>query len=412
MTYKHNNRRLFSLLAVLVLLTLLLIDGQERETQAASEEEDLPPVAAVDAFAGHSFDLPADIAHAGDDRLFVVGQRGVISVLDGRGSMATRKVFLDIRDRVAYGGEMGLLGLAFHPQYTENGYFFVNYTIMANEKPHTLIARFQVSADPDLADPNSELILLQIEQPYTNHNGGALKFGPDGLLYIALGDGGDAGDPDNLAQDESSLLGKMLRIDVDNPAPGQNYGIPANNPFIGQPARDEIWALGLRNPWRFSFDRQTGDLYIGDVGQNSWEEINFQPAESAGGENYGWRLKEGTSCFNPAQNCDPGGLTDPVYEYSHDVGCSVTGGYVYRGSEIPALQGSYVYADFCSGAVSALRRDGQGIWQVRPLTDAGEFVSTFGEDNNGEIYLALRQEGRIMRLMEQRAKIFLPISQR
>jgi glucose/arabinose dehydrogenase len=309
---------------------------------------------------------------------------------------------------VLAGGEMGLLGLAFHPDYQENGYFYVNYTRVKPNGQETVIARYQVTEDANAADPDSELILLVVDQPRTNHNGGALHFAPDGMLYIGLGDGGSAGDPDNYAQNGQQLLGKMLRLDVDNVAPGKNYGIPGDNPFIGQPVRDEIWALGLRNPWRFSFDRLTGDLYIGDVGQGMWEEVDFQPAGSEGGENYGWRLKEGTHCYNPPEACDPGGLTDPVFEYSHDEGCSITGGTVYRGQEIPTLRGQYLFADYCSGVVSALYRDGQGVWQHREVGAAGGNVTTFGESSDGEVYLALRSQGKLLRLEREGEQIYLP----
>jgi len=398
-----------SKLSLFLLAIIFLIAVQTWQALAILSIQEPPPVFTANAFPNQTFDAPVDITHAGDSRLFVVEQRGMIRVLEGRGPAATNKPFLDISSRVTYGGEMGLLGLAFHPNYQENGAFFLNYISGEGEGRQTVISRFQVTADPDQADPNSEMILLTVSQPYTNHNGGSIKFAPDGTLYIALGDGGSGGDPDNRAQDGSDLLGKMLRIDVDNPAPGKNYGIPAGNPFLGQPTLDEIWATGLRNPWRFSFDRLTGDLYIGDVGQNRWEEIDFQAGNSAGGQNYGWRLKEGTYCYNPQQGCDRGGLTDPIYEYSHDAGCSVTGGFVYRGLSLPALNGYYLYADYCSGAVSALQRDGDGAWQNERLTTAGGLVSTFGEDSSGEIYLALHRRGKILQLVDRRGTIFVPV---
>jgi glucose/arabinose dehydrogenase len=394
---------------MLFVVVIMIMNAAGPGGGPAAAAQELPPLFVVNAFPNHTFVLPVDIAHAGDSRLFVVEKPGVIRVLNGRGPSATDKVFLDIKDRVIYSGELGLLGLAFHPDFKQNGYFFVNYTRPEGERWQTIVARYQVTADPDKADPTSELILLTIPQPYTNHNGGGLKFAPDGTLYIGLGDGGGSGDPDNRAQDGADLLGKMLRIDVDNPAPGKNYGIPDDNPFVGQPALDEIWATGLRNPWRFSFDRLTGDLYIGDVGQNLWEEIDFQPAARAGGQNYGWRLKEGNHCFNPEQNCDTGGLTDPVYEYGHDEGCSVTGGFVYRGPSMPALQGYYLYADYCKGIISALYRDGQDEWQNEALTNSERFVSTFGEDSSGEIYLTQLREGKIYKLAEKRGMILLPL---
>jgi glucose/arabinose dehydrogenase len=403
----RNGRIVFQILLLLLLIVILIAVGPRRGP-AIAEDQGPPWVIAVDAFPKHTFVLPVDITHAGDSRLFVVEQAGVIKVLDGRGPSATNKLFMDISDRVTSSAELGLLGLAFHPDYQQNGYFFVNYTRTKGDNWETVISRFQVTADPDTADPTSELTLLQISQPHSNHNGGGLQFGPDGKLYISLGDGGSSGDPDNRAQDGGDLLGKMLRIDVDKPAAGKNYGIPADNPFVGQPTLDEIWAIGLRNPWRFSFDRLTGDLYIGDVGQYLWEEINFQPAASSGGQNYGWRLKEGNHCFMPEQNCDPGGLTDPIYEYGHNEGCSVTGGAVYRGPSMPSLQGYYLYADYCTGVISTLHRDGQGVWQNEPLTKIGKYVSTFGEDNSGELYLAQHGQGKIYRLVEQHGSIFLP----
>lgn len=403
------NGRFVFYLVLLVGVMAIVMGAAVLGAQATPEAQKPPPLLAVNAFPNHSFDKPVDIAHAGDERLFVVEQSGVIRVVNGRGPAANINVFLDIKGRVTSGGEMGLLGLAFHPQYAQNGYFYVNYTTTVETDLTTHISRFQVTADPDQADPASELILLQVSQPYSNHNGGGLKFGPDRYLYIGLGDGGASDDPGNRAQNRTTLLGKMLRIDVDKSDSGKNYGIPADNPFVGEPALDEIWALGVRNPWRFSFDRLTGDLYIGDVGQNLWEEINFQPADSTGGENYGWRLKEGNHCFIPAQGCDPGGLTDPIFEYHHSEGCSVTGGTVYRGLSIPALHGYYLYADYCTGEISALRGDGKGTWQNYPVKKIGNYLSTFGEDNAGEVYLAQRDEGTIYRLVERRGTILLPL---
>jgi hypothetical protein len=284
-------------------------------------------------------------------RLFIVERPGRIVILIN--GQVLPDPFLDIVGRVLSGGERGLLGLAFHPDYDNNGYFYVNYT---NTSGNTVVSRFEISADPDLADSSSEYLLLTISQPYSNHNGGMIAFGPnDGYLYIGMGDGGSGGDPQNRAQNDGVLLGKMLRIDVDGSSP---YGIPPDNPFAGPgDPLDEIWARGLRNPWRFSFDRQTGDIYIADVGhwrfsfdrqtgdiyiadvgQSQWEEIDYQPASGSGGENYGWRLMEGNHCYNPPVDCDPGGLTYPIYEYSHGGSpfrCSITGGYVYRGNAIP-----------------------------------------------------------------------------
>lgn len=344
-----------------------------------------------------NFDSPVDITHAGDERLFIVEQDGYIQILDAdNNTLATP--FLDIDSRVSSGGERGLLGLAFHPDYANNGYFFVNYI---NNNGDTQISRFSVSAtDANLADPDSEVMLLTIDQPYGNHNGGCIKFGPDGYLYIGMGDGGSGGDPQGYGQNRQSLLGKMLRIDVDNGSP---YGIPADNPFASDDQTlDEIWAIGLRNPWRFSFDRQTGDLWIGDVGQNQWEEIDFQPASSAGGENYGWRCYEGFHTYNTSGCDNADAYDDPIYEYSNsfDGGCSVTGGMVYRGSEIPALQGIYVFSDYCAGILTSVTPDGMGGWTGTELFDSEVFVSSFGEDVNGELYFANLFGGDIYKIVD------------
>jgi glucose/arabinose dehydrogenase len=326
------------------------------------------------------------------ERLFIVEQPGRIKILTGGEILPAP--FLDIVDRVSFGGERGLLGLAFHPDYDDNGYFYVNYT---NNSGNTVISRFDVSADPDLADPSSEYVILTISQPYSNHNGGMIAFGPlDGYLYVGMGDGGSAGDPQNRAQNDGVLLGKLLRIDIDG---GDPYAIPPDNPFAGPgDPLDEIWAKGVRNPWRFSFDKLTGDLYIGDVGQNIWEEIDFQPASSPGGENYGWRLMEGNHCYNPPDNCDPGGLTYPIHEYSHGgtpFRCSVTGGYVYRGGSIPDLQGAYFFADYCSNQIWSFRYDGENVVGLTDRTSelapgngfSIDDISSFGEDAGGELYI-------------------------
>jgi glucose/arabinose dehydrogenase len=337
-------------------------------------------------------DRPVSIAHARDDRLFIVLQAGEIVIWNGTTLLPT--AFLDIRDLVTSSGERGLLGLAFHPDYTQNGFFYVNYTDNSGD---TVVARYSVSAsDPNRADRNSARTLLHIDQPYSNHNGGQLQFGPDGYLYIGMGDGGSGGDPENRAQNRTQLLGKMLRIDVDTGSP---YGIPATNPFVGQTgARPEIWALGLRNPWRFTFDRVTGDLWIADVGQGSIEEIDFQPASSRGGENYGWKIKEGSNCF--VSNCSSQGLVDPVIEYGHTNGaCSVTGGYVYRGTRTPRLTGTYIYGDYCSGVIWGATRNANGTFTSRVLVNSSLFISTFGEDVNGEVYVA-DHRGAVYRIID------------
>jgi glucose/arabinose dehydrogenase len=320
-----------------------------------------------------------------DPRLFIVQQGGQILLFEKGAVKATP--FLDVSARIkAAGTEQGLLSVAFHPDFANNGKFYIDYTDINGD---TVVSQLLVSADPNLADPNSEVILLRQDQPFENHNGGLIKFGPDGFLYIGLGDGGSANDPQRNGQNLTSLLGKLLRIDVDSGAP---FGIPANNPFVNQAnARGEIWHFGLRNPWRFSFDRQTGDLYIGDVGQNNFEEIDFMIG-GVGGLNWGWSAMEGNGhCINDT-NCNSLGISLPIAEYSHRDGCSVTGGYVYRGALIPALQGKYLYADFCTGFIRALRVQSGALVSDEDITakfgirDAGN-VASFGEDSAGELYI-------------------------
>ncbi len=344
------------------------------------------------------FSRPVAVRHAGDgsQRLFVVEQDGRIVIVEN--GTVRDEPFLDIVPQVESGSnEQGLLGLAFHPDYEQNGFFFVNYTHdPAGSGPDvTRISRFSVSAeDPNLADPSGEVVVIQFDQDFSNHNGGDLQFGPDGHLYVATGDGGSARDPDNRAQDLGSLLGKLLRIDVDG---GEPYAVPADNPFVDHDtARPEIWAYGLRNPWRFSFDRTTGDLFIGDVGQNEIEEIDFQPAASAGGENYGWSCMEGddTVNFNP---CDGNPLTAPILVYNHQVGCSVTGGYRYRGA-ITSMDGFYVFGDFCSGRIWFASEAG-GEWTAGQWADTGISISSFGEDENGELYVTDLSRGEVYRFV-------------
>ncbi|KRT72115.1 MAG: hypothetical protein XU12_C0025G0005 [Deltaproteobacteria bacterium CSP1-8] len=343
--------------------------------------------------AGTGFALPVHVTHAGDGsgRVFVVEQAGTIRTLDN----AAAAPFLDIRDRVLSGGEQGLLGLAFSPDYVTNGEFYVNYTRNVNLDGATVIARYRATGNPHVADPASEEILLVIGQPFANHNGGQIAFGPDGYLYIGMGDGGSGGDPQNNGQRKDTLLGKILRIDVES---GQApYAVPTSNPFLSDnTARGEIWATGLRNPWRFSFDRATGDLYIGDVGQGQFEEIHFQPSASPGGENYGWNVMEGAHCF-PGPSCNNAGLVLPVAEYDHGQGCSVSGGMVYRGAEFPSFQGTYVYGDFCSGRIWGLRKAGT-TWENTLLADTPHQISTFGEDEAGNLYVASYGAGTVYRI--------------
>ena len=333
-------------------------------------------------------DSVTSVTHAGDDRLFLTLRPGRIAIFTG-GAVQSHP-FLDIRSLVNTVGEGGLLSVAFHPRYALNGFFFVNYT---DSNDSTVVARYQVSADPNVADPASGRILLTIPQPFDNHKGGQLQFGPDGFLYIGMGDGGSAFHPARRAQRLDNLLGKMLRIDVDqNVSTPPFYGIPADNPFRGTTAPPEIWANGLRNPWRFSFDRQTGDLWIGDVGQNLREEVDFQPVTSRGGENYGWKVMEGTLCSTtdacPASTppCDSPAYTLPVLEYDHNPHCAIIGGYVYRGSALPQLSGAYLFGDLCSGVIWAASRQGTGF-TVRTLSDTLTNPIAFGQDKNGELYL-------------------------
>lgn len=327
---------------------------------------------------------PVSIVNAGDGsgRLFIVLQEGRVLVHDGTRLLPAP--FLDISPLVSCCRERGLLDIAFHPSYADNGLVFVSYTETSGD---SVIARYKVSADPNRADPGSAEVLLSVAQPYGNHNGGQIRFGPDGYLYIGFGDGGSGGDPGNRAQNRRELLGKMLRIDIDRDS---GYAIPPDNPFVGDAAtRDEIWALGLRNPWRFSFDRRTGDLFIGDVGQNRREEIDFQAADSPGGENYGWRLMEGSACYNPKVGCNDGTLVLPVLEVEHSAGnCSITGGYRYRGTRTPQADGIYFYADYCSGRLWGAVRQADGGWTATEVLDTGYDISTFGQDEAGELYLA------------------------
>lgn len=341
-------------------------------------------------------DTPVGIANAGDGsgRLFILEKIGRVRVVQNGALAATP--FLDITERVGAGrSEQGLLGLAFHPRYAENGFLYVNYT---DRQGDTVVSRFSVQANPGQADPASEVVLLTLDQPASNHNGGHLAFGSDGYLYIGTGDGGGAGDQYGNGQNGQTLLGAMLRLDVDGDQP---YTVPADNPFIGRPGvRDEIWALGLRNPWRYSFDRLTGDLYIADVGQNMYEEVNFQPASDPGGHNYGWPIMEGLHCFPADQTCERTALTLPVREYDHTQGCSVTGGYVYRGQEFPLLTGVYLFGDYCSGRIWGLARSSDGgDWRVARLVQANVRLSAFGEDEQGELYLVDMDGGELFKVM-------------
>lgn len=330
------------------------------------------------------------LTHAGDGsgRMYATLQEGQIRVIQG--GQVRAQPFLDVSNLTRAGGERGLLGLAFDPKYKQNRRLYVHYT---DRNGDTVLSRYTATADFTRADPATAKTLFTADQPYANHNGGQLAFGPDGFLYLGLGDGGSAGDPQNNGQKLSTPLGKLLRFDVS----GAEAKPAAGNPFLNRSgANPNIWAYGLRNPWRFSFDRSTGDLIIADVGQNEFEEVSRQPRASKGGENYGWDVREGRSCFEPPSGCRTQGLTEPVLTYGRNEGQSITGGYVYRGSAVPALKGQYVFADFASGTVWAAPASGQSWSKVR--LGSVENPSTFGEDEAGELYVAEYGSGRILKL--------------
>ncbi len=353
-----------------------------------------PPIAIGPPISG--FAAPVHITNAGDGsgRLFVVEQGGTIRLL--KNGVVQSTLFLDISGLVSCCGERGLLSVAFPPGYANLGHFYVYYT---NTSGNIVLARYGLTSNPDVADASSAQIVLTINHPtFSNHNGGQLVFGPDdGYLYMGTGDGGGGGDPNGNGQNTNVLLGKLLRLDVESG--GATYAVPATNPFVGRAGfRSEIWAYGLRNPWRLSFDRVTHDLYIGDVGQNLYEEVDFQPVASGGGQNYGWNIMEGFHCYN-ATTCNMTGLTLPVTEYTHSSGdCAVTGGFVYRGTQFPSLQGIYFYADYCTGRLRGLQFTPSG-WQSKVLDVAGFPISSFGEDEAGEVYLTDYSGGAIAQLM-------------
>ena len=400
------NRVFYIILPVFGLVLAAVLVAFAQAGVAGGEVPDI----ALSPFATVDFS-PTDITNSGvpgDDRLFVTLQDGRISLIESDGTVQATP-FLSITDRVFGGGQMGLLGLAFDPDYDSNGYFYVNYNYQDDALTFTRISRFSVSGDPDAADPNSEFIILTVGQPGSDNNGGDLNFGPDGYLYIGLGDGEDDQDDDNRAQDPQEMLGKVLRIDISGTTSATNYLIPNDNPYVGDPGTlDEIWAIGLRNPWRFSFDSATGDLYLADVGHEAWEEINFQPVASPGGENYGWRCYEGNSEFNTA-GCGPIGDYDfPVHTYNHNLpGCAVTGGFVYRGSDFPGMVGHYFFADYCFGRLWSLDvDDGHQLAVDESFSEV--LFTTFGEDINGELYVGDSLNNRIYRVVETAESSYLP----
>jgi len=326
----------------------------------------------------------------GQSHIFVTEQPGQIHVFPDDQETTHTEIFLDIQDRVSKSSnEEGLLGIAFDTKYSTSGLFYVYYS--ASPPRRSVLSRFSVNeSDPNTADLSSETIILEISQPYKNHNGGQIAFGPDGYLYIGLGDGGSSGDPMGNAQNVSTLLGTILRIDVSDVSENKSYDIPLDNPFVGiDGAREEIWAYGLRNPWRFSFDATTGLLWTGDVGQRKWEEIDIVER----GLNYGWNTMEGGHCFSPTNKCDTTNLGLPVAEYDHSEGCSITGGYVYRGGEIPWLLGTYVYGDYCSGKIWGLRYDGDSVIEHSMLLDSKLSITSFGQDLDGKLYVLSRNSG-------------------
>ena len=360
------------------------------------------------AFPNLSFKRMVGMAYPddGSNRLFVLLQPGVIMAFANDQNVETAEVFLDIRERVSdRGNEEGLLGLAFDPEFSENGYFYLYYSAASPRR--SVLSRFSVRPDGVAADADSEWVIMEVEQPYSNHNGGQIAFGPDGYLYVGLGDGGSRGDPRGNGQNLSTFLGSIVRIDVSGLDENGSYSIPADNPFVGvDGARGEIWAYGIRNPWRFSFDRESGELWMADVGQNRFEEVNIVRR----GLNYGWNVMEGSSCFKPSRGCDAQGLEMPIAEYGREGGCSVTGGYVYRDKRLPSLYGAYIYGDFCSGKIWALRHDGTKITDHLEIVDSSLEISSFGEDQDGEI-LVLSFDGGMYRLvnstLNSSGKVFL-----
>lgn len=381
----------------LAIRSILLLAGAALPLRQAGSAQAAPsPAITIQAQPFlNGIESPTAFTDDGSGRLFITEQTGRIRIaVNGQ---LRKEPFLDISNEVKSGGERGLLCVVFHPKFAENGRFFVNYTTEKNGSLETVVAEFKAGASDLKADPKTEKEILRFHQPYSNHNGGQLAFGPDGMLYIAVGDGGSGGDPQQNGQNLKTWLGKILRIDINGSQPGKAYAVPADNPFVATPeAKPEIWAYGLRNPWRFSFDLKTGQLWAGDVGQNKWEEIDIIEK----GKNYGWSAREGMHDFRPERAA--GALIDPVKDYGRDLGQSVTGGYVYRGKEFPALDGLYLYGDFATGRVWGLRCEGNG----KPVTFDAELakfpftISAFGEDRHGELYILDYGGGKVLKLVQ------------
>ena len=383
----------------LTVITILVLAACGGSTSPVPSSTPTPtpgpvPVSLVQFVTGLNQPVDLEIADGGSGRMFAVEQRGTIQIISGGAIAGTP--FLDITSKVNFdGNEQGLLGVTFHPNFAQTPRFYLNYDRLSSGQMQTVIAEYQVGANPNQVDPGSERILLTVDQPFPNHKAGQLAFGSDGFLYFGLGDGGSGGDPLGNGQNTQTRLGKMMRIDVDHTSGSLNYAIPSDNPFVNGGGLPEIWAIGFRNPWRFSFDRPTGRLFCADVGQDSFEEVDIVTK----GANYGWNIMEGDHCFN-SSSCNLSGLTLPIAEYSHSEGIAVIGGYIYHGSAIPALQGKYVFGDFGSGTIWTLTESPSGTWTRNTLLSTSHQISSFGQDAAGELYL-LELGGRIFKIAPQ-----------